>query len=68
MGIGVEGESRGVVPEHTGYRLDVHSVLQCDGGECVPEIVKSDFGQSRSFENPLQHMIYAVRGDGAAVR
>ena len=68
MGIGVEGEACGVVSEHSRYRLDVHAVLQCNGGERVPEIVKSDLGQSCSFENSLQHMVYAVRGDGATVR
>ena len=67
MGVGVEGEPCGVVSEHTGHRLDVHSVLECNGGECVPEVVKSDLWQSCSFENSLQHMVYAVRGDGAAV-
>ena len=67
MGIGVEGEPCGVVSEHTRHRFDVHPVLQCDGGECVPEVVKSDFWQSCAFENPLKHMIHAVRGDGAAV-
>ena len=67
MGVGVEGEPSGVVSEHSRYRLDIHAVLQCDGGECVSEIMKSDLGQSRSFENSLQHMVHAVRGDGAAV-
>ena len=68
MGVGIQSESCGVVSEHTGHRLDVHAVLECDGGECVPEVVKSDLWQSRSFENSLQHVIHAVRGDGAAVR
>ena len=67
MSVGVEGESGGEVAQHTGHCLDVHPVLKCDGGECVPEIVKSDLGQSYSFEDSLQHMIHAVRGDGAAV-
>ena len=67
MGVGVEGESCGVVSEHTRHRLDVHSVLECDCGECMSEIVKSDLGQSRPFEDSLQHMIHTVRGDGAAV-
>ena len=53
MGIGVEGKSCGVVSEHSQYRLDVHAILECDGGECVSEIMKSDLGQPRSFENPL---------------
>ena len=67
MGIGIECEPCGVVPEHTRHRLDVHAILECDGGECVPEVVKSDLGQSRPFEDSLQHMIQTVRGDGAAV-
>ena len=36
MGIGVEGESCGVVSKHTGHRLDIHFVLKCDCGEGVP--------------------------------
>ena len=68
MGVGVEGEPCGVVSEHARHRLDIHAILKCDGGECVSEIMKSDLGQSCSFENPLQHMVHAVRGDGAAVR
>ena len=38
MGVGVECEPCGVVSEHTRHRLDVHSVLECNGGECVPEV------------------------------
>ena len=68
MCVGIEGEACGVVSEHTRHRLDVHAVLECDGGECVPEVVKSDLGQSRPFKNSLQHMVYTVRGDGTAVR
>ena len=68
MGVGIEGESCGIVSEHTRHRLDIHAILECDGGECVPEVVKSDFWQSRSFENSLKHMVHAVRGDGATIR
>ena len=67
MGIGVQSKSGGEVTQHTGYCLDVHAVLECNSGECVPEVVKSDLGQSRPFQNPLQHMVDAVRGDGATV-
>lgn len=35
MGIGIEGEAGGEVAEHTADRLDVHAVLECDGGEGV---------------------------------
>ena len=36
MGVGAQGEARVVVPQHTGNRLDVHSVLQGKRGEGVP--------------------------------
>ncbi len=36
MGVGVEGESRGEVTQHTGHRLDVHAVLQSQCCEGVP--------------------------------
>ena len=36
MGVGVQGEACGEVTQHAGYRLDVHAVLQGDGGEGVP--------------------------------
>ena len=36
MGVGIEGESCGEVTEHTGHRLDIHSVLQSNGCEGMP--------------------------------
>ena len=36
MGVGAQGESGIVVPQHTGDGLDVHTVLQGQGGEGVP--------------------------------
>ena len=36
MGIGVQGEACGEVTQHAGYGLDVHTVLQRNGGEGVP--------------------------------
>ena len=36
MGVGVQGEACGEVTQHTGYGLDVHTVLESDGGEGVP--------------------------------
>jgi len=33
MGVGVQGEACGEVTEHAADRLDVHTVLQCNGGE-----------------------------------
>ena len=36
MGVSVKGESGAVVAQHGGEGLHVHSVLQCQHGECVP--------------------------------
>ena len=44
MGIGVQGEASGEVSEHSGDRLDVHAVLQCDGCEGVARSWNLTFG------------------------
>ena len=67
MGIGVQGEACGEVTQHAADGLDIHAVLQRDGGEGVAEVVESDFLDACSFQHPLQHIVNAVRGDGAAV-
>ena len=36
MGVGAEGESCVVVPQHGGDGFDVHAVLEGQGGEGVP--------------------------------
>ena len=36
VGVGVQREPRAVVAEHSTHRLDVHAVLECQRGECVP--------------------------------
>ena len=36
VGVGTQGETRVVVAQHTGDRLDVHTVLQSQRGEGVP--------------------------------
>ena len=38
MGVGVQGESSAVVPQHSRHRLDVHPVLEGQGSKGVPEI------------------------------
>ena len=68
MGIGVQGEACGEVTQHTGHRLDVYTILQCDGCEGVAEVVESDLRDTSPFENPLQHIVHTVRGDGTTVR
>ena len=68
MGIGVQREAGGEVPQHAGHRLDIHAVLQGNGCEGVAEIVESDLWNTSPFEDTLQHIVDAVRGDGTAVR
>ena len=67
MGIGVQGESCGEVTQHAGHRLDVHSVLECDGCEGVAEVMESDLRDASPFEDTLKHIIHAARGDGSTV-
>lgn len=38
VGIGAQGETRIVVTQHTGNRLDIHTVLQGQSGEGVSEV------------------------------
>ena len=33
----------------------------------MAEVVESDLGNPRPFQHPLQHIVHAVRGDGAAI-
>ena len=40
MGIGVQGEACREVPQHSGHRFDVHSILKSQGREGVPQIRK----------------------------
>ena len=36
VGVGAEGEARVVVPQHTGDRFYIHTILEGQGRECVP--------------------------------
>ena len=42
VSIGIQGETGGEVTEHSADSLDVHTVLECGGGEGAPEVMKSD--------------------------
>ena len=44
MGVGVEGEGGGVVPQHAGEGFGIDAVLNHDGGKSVTQIVKSNAG------------------------
>ena len=68
MGVGVQRETRGVVPEHTADGLDVHAVLQGHRREGVAQVMKADAWQPSPFQHSLQHMQDAIWGDGVAVR
>ena len=65
MGIGVQGEACGEVTQHAGHRLDVHAVLESDGGEGVPEVVEPDFRDASPFQHMLQHIGHIIRSDNA---
>ena len=67
MCVGIQSKPGGEVTEHAGHRLDVHTVLERDGGEGVAEVVESDLRDACPFQHSLEHIVDAVRGDGAAV-
>ena len=67
MGIGVEGEAGGEVAEHSADRLDVHAVLERNGGEGVTEVVESNLRDACSCQYSFEHIIHAIRRDGAAI-
>ena len=50
MGVGVQGEACREVSQHPGHRLDVHTVLEGQGGEGVPEIVEPEVLQAMEHE------------------
>ena len=53
MGVGVEREAGGEVTEHTGHRLDVHTILKRNGRKGMAEIVESDLWDTC----PCQHSL-----------
>ena len=66
VGVGVQGEAGGEVAQHTGDSLDVHTVLQCQRREGMAQVMEADAGQPRPLQHPVQHVVHAVRRDGAA--
>ena len=67
MGVCIEGEPGREVAKHAADRLDVHTVLEGDGCEGVAEVVEPDLRDAGPFQHTLQHIVDAVRGDGATV-
>ena len=61
VGVGIQRETRGVVPEHTADGFHVHAVLQGHGCEGVAQVMKADAWQPSPFQHSLQHVQDAVR-------
>ena len=53
MGVGVEREAGGEVTEHTGHRLDVHTILKRNGRKGMAEVVESHLWDTCSGEDSL---------------
>jgi len=63
VGIGVQSEASGVVAQHSGQSFDIHTVLEGQDGERMPQRAEGDLLQSCPLQYPLEHMQDAVRGD-----
>lgn len=53
VGVGAEGEARAVMPQGAGQGLHIHSVLQRQRCEGVPEIVEPDMLGTDGFQDLL---------------
>ena len=51
--VGAERKAGVVVTQHRGYCFDIYTVLQCQGRECVSQVVEPDMLQSCVLEDPL---------------
>ena len=67
MGVGIEDEACGEVAQHPGDGFDIHTILEGEGSEGVAEVMEANLRDACSFEHSFQHIIDAVRRDGAAV-
>ena len=61
MSVGAQSESCVVVPQHGGDGLDVHAVLEGQGGEGVTQVVEPKVFQTSILENPLMQRGYGIR-------
>ena len=61
VGVGAESESGIIVAEHTADGFDVHAILQCQGRECMSQIMKAYVLQSCVFENFLVEVYHRIR-------
>ena len=68
MGVGVEGEPCGVVPEDVTEGFHIDSALQGQRGECVPEIMEPDLVNPGSLEQGFHLSCHCRRVEvGAAL-
>ena len=61
VSVGAQSESCVVVPQHGGDGLDVHAVLEGQGGEGVTQVVEPKVFQTSILENPLMQRGYGIR-------
>lgn len=52
MCIGGQSKYGGEIAQHTEDGLNIHAVLECDGGESVAEIMESDLWDELSGTGP----------------
>ena len=68
VGVGTEGGTSVVVARHGGYRLDVHTILEGQGGEGVAQVMEPKAFQASVFQNPLVeggHRVRVIYASGA---
>ena len=68
MGVDVQSEACGVIPQHIGCRFQIDVALQCHGRECVFQIAKLHiFVNLRVLQQLFMHMSDALRDQEAPV-
>ena len=58
MGVGTKGEASIVVTQHAADGFHIHTVLECQGCECMSEVMKSDMLQSHILEDFLMKVYH----------
>ena len=63
MGVGVLGEAGGELAEHTGDRLDVHTIPQCQCCGGVAQVMEADRGNPGPIQHSVRHVPHTIRRD-----
>ena len=66
VGVGIQGEARAVMAQHSGDRLDVYAVLESQGRHCMSAVMETHLRQPRPLQDAVEHIQDTVRGDGSA--